>query len=193
MFSQSAQKGLVRVYTLHAWLQWYNIAPTLFPLLAAGVFQGKQTSRQLSRGLGLLWRTCRVASLFKRRDSALDLQTWSGSTYQFSLARQRQKPHATALGYPVSQYIIRERCSVGSVRARKNMLGFFSLFFFACTEAGNNRSAFNPADPSPCLHSDWTWTTLSFNPINPSWSCVPSLLRGLNQVLEMHLRHVQLT
>lgn len=114
---------------LHAWLQWYNIALTLFPLLAVGVFQGKQTSRQLSRGLGLLWRTCRVASFFKRRDSALDLQTWSGSTYQFSLAWQRQKPYVTALRYPVSQYIIRERCSVGSVRARKNMLFFCFLFF----------------------------------------------------------------
>lgn len=47
------------------------------------------------------------------------------------------------------------QCEVSEQVKTWNAVFFFSFFFFFTrTEAGNNRSAFNPADPSLCLHSD---------------------------------------
>ena len=164
IFSWSAWNWLVRDYTLHTLLSWYNFAlpppHCLLPLSA-------RTNRQAGSSAGVLdycEEPARGSLPPRGGDSCFSFrltpQTWSGSAYQFSLAWPWQKPHVRTPAYHVSLHYsqsprwaggvhLQGVCSVWSIWNSQIMGEDTALcvlhFRRKHTEAGNNWSAFNLA------------------------------------------------
>lgn len=116
------------------WIKWPCERPYLSCLIAAviplflswslPVFA--RTNRQAGSSAGVLDYWIYQSSLPSEVGDSyfslgLSLQTWSGSTYQFSLPCKRQKPHVRTPTYPVSrQYRPQSQayCWVGVVHVR---------------------------------------------------------------------------
>lgn len=142
------------------------------PRCHATVCQDKQTGRQLSRGLGLLWKTCQGSLpllqsrgfLFQPRTHKLEVVPlttflWHGKD------RNHMWEHPCILFHFGVGLKARPSRWIGSVRVQgeysQRRYYFFTLWT-KYTKAGNNWSSFNPValfaeccpltEPGPCTH-----------------------------------------